>query len=103
MLTYEMILDGTHSPAEVRAAVEEACGAAGLTATSTGTLKTYPGSVHWHYRSGKERGVLEITHWPRENRLWLSTRPGRDADWVLDALHELGELLSARLGGMPIA
>ena len=41
------------------AVIEAACAAEGLRLTLKGTLKQYPGRVHWHYKRGKEAGTLE--------------------------------------------
>ena len=62
--------------------VEKACSRNGLKQTLLTTLKSYPGSTHWHYKKGTARGTLEITWWPKKRNLWLSSRVGRDADWI---------------------
>ena len=50
-------------------------------------------------KRGKQRGVLEATYWPRENRAWLSYRSGRDADWIPDAIRQFQRLVEKRLPG----
>ena len=67
-------------------AIERACEAAGLVIATKGTLRAYPGSVHWHFKKGADAGTLEATYWPRERRAWLSVHGGRDADWIDQAL-----------------
>jgi hypothetical protein len=52
----------------------------GLTKT-TGELKKYPGSTHWHFRIPGHSGTLECTWWPSMNRLWLAVHGNRQADW----------------------
>ncbi len=32
-----------------------------LTVTLRGTLASYSGSIHWHFKNGKARGTLELT------------------------------------------
>lgn len=84
-------------PPNIAETVEQVCADAGLTATLVGTLKSYPGSTHWHFKKGRERGVLEITVHPGEHRLWLSARPGRDAPWIAEAFRDIGEKLRTQL------
>ena len=65
------------------AAIERACMAAGLVIAMRGTLRTYRGCVHWHFKNVDERrGTLEATYWPRERRAWFSVQSGRDAGWI---------------------
>jgi len=49
-------------------------------------------------KRGKQRGVLEATYWPGENRAWLTYRSGRDADWIPAAIRQFQRLLNARIG-----
>ncbi len=54
-------------------------------------LKQYPGSVHWHLSKRGKTGTLEVTWWPKQNRLWLQIRENREAPWqqnIVDALTE---------------
>ena len=41
--------------------IEHVCLAESLTLTQRGTLASYPGCTHWHFKQGKARGVLELT------------------------------------------
>lgn len=66
--------------------VEAMATRAGLTKGLRRTLKTYPGSVHWHLTKPGERGVLEVTWWPASRRLWLKVHPMREADWIDEAI-----------------
>ena len=52
----------------------------GLSVTLRDTLKSFPGSIHWHLKQGKSRGVLEVTVW--KDRAWLSVQDGRTGDWI---------------------
>ena len=68
-------------PADVKldkaeAIIEAACSAEGLRLTLNGTLKQYPGCVHWHYKRGSEPGTLEITLWAVKRRLWFKVSAG---------------------------
>ena len=81
------------------AVIEESC-RLGLTISCDGSLSKNPGSRHWHLRNGKRPGTLEVTHWPREQRLWVSYHSNRTGDgWVIEFAHRLAENLAARLGG----
>ncbi len=54
----------------------------GLTRHSRGTLKSYPGCIHWHWKNGKLPGTLEVTLWPTKRRLWFKVQAGRRAEWI---------------------
>lgn len=69
--------------------VEAACAAQRLYPTLKGTLKTYPGGIHWHYQKAGQRGTLEITLWPRQRRLWFKVAAGRKGDWNDEAIARL--------------
>jgi hypothetical protein len=75
--------------AEVEEVIERCCAAAGLRTQLKGTLAAYPGSVHWHFKRGREPGTLEVTWWPRERRAWISVHANRGAPWVEELLPEL--------------
>jgi hypothetical protein len=62
--------------------VEQVCITAGLQLSLKGTLAQYPGSVHWHFKQGGQRGTLELTWWEKENRLWFKVAAGRSAAWI---------------------
>ena len=68
---------------------EAALIAENLTVTLKTGLAQYPGSVHWHIKRGKARGVLEATWWEAQNRFWLKVAAGRTADWIEDAAARL--------------
>jgi hypothetical protein len=61
---------------------EAAAADCGLTIALRGTLKTYPGCIHWHFKSGAQRGTLELTWWPKTRRLWIKVHAGRTAPWI---------------------
>jgi hypothetical protein len=71
-------------------AIDRAIDVAGLTITLRGSLKAYPGCVHWHLKTGRESGTLEITFWPREQRAWFSIQNGRKARWIGEKMNALG-------------
>jgi hypothetical protein len=69
--------------------IEACCSAINLTQTLRGTLGKYLGCTHWHYKNGKAKGVLEITLWPHQHRLWFVIHENRKADWIDDAASQL--------------
>ncbi len=73
--------------------VEEACSAIGLELTMKGSLKSLPDNLHWHYKMGKQTGVLEITWMLNENKLILTCKKNRKGDWIIKAVEELKQAL----------
>src|SRR5256885_476488 len=53
-----------------------------LRATKRMTLRTYPGSVHWHFKRSAAAGTMEVTMWPQRQRVWISVQSRRSADWI---------------------
>ena len=76
--------------------IERATSDHGLRLASRGTLKRYPGCVHWHYKNGNERGTLEITLWSQRNRLWFKVQSGRRAPWIDQMLPRLKRTLERK-------
>ena len=64
--------------------IEEAAAHYGLHIRMRGTLRTYPGSQHWHVQKPGERGTLEVTLWPTGKRVWFSVQAGRRAEWIVE-------------------
>src|SRR5436190_24234285 len=77
--------------------VERICGDAGLTLTMKGSLATFPGSIHWHYKSGKQKGTLELTLFASAHRLWAKVQTGRQASWIDDIVPTLKRSLEKEL------
>jgi hypothetical protein len=73
------------TPAAI-ARIENAVNAHGLTITSRGSLKSYPGCTHWHCKRGREKGTLEITFWPAKKRAWFKVQAAREAPWIDELL-----------------
>lgn len=84
------IPDSVERPAVVRV-VEQVCTSNDLTCSLKGTLVSYPGSVHWHFKRGKQKGILEITWWQGEHRLWFKVAGGRRSAWILESIPQLKE------------
>ena len=77
--------------------VEMVCKDAGLTLTMRGSLATYPGRIHWHYKSGKQKGTLELTMLVEARRLWAKVHSGRQAPWIDEMLPALKRSLEEKL------
>ncbi len=61
-----------------------------LSCTMRGTLAGYPGCVHWHFKRGEEKGVVEVTLW--KGNAWVTVQAGRSTAEV--------EALAERLAGL---
>lgn len=99
MTVWEVPVAGWSSPDAIERVVEHAAAEHGLTATLKGVLASYPDSVHWHWKRGKERGVLEVTLWASGRRLWLSVHSGRTGSWTADTAERMYRALTDLLAG----
>ena len=86
MEEFDVAFDRNRDPI---ALVETSCHEMKLKLHSKGTLKTYAGCTHWHYKLSPSPGTLEITYWPEKDRLWLKIHNRRRAQWIDDSLSEL--------------
>jgi hypothetical protein len=77
--------------------IEESCAASHLTCTLKATLTKYPGSVHWHFKQEKQKGILEITWWKKEQRLWFKVADNRTGEWISVSLPKLKEEIEKQL------
>ena len=101
-MTYDEIdLPRSVSLADAARAIEEACEAEGLRVGSRDTLASHPGSIHWHYKKGREAGTLEVTLLNRERRILLSVAEKRVAPWSESAMENISETLINRLQRSP--
>jgi hypothetical protein len=82
---------------DVDSTIESTCIAEGLQIGMKGTLASFPGSTHWHFKRPKERGTLEITLFPRDGRIWAQVQDGRRADWIDLCLAKIQRTIEARL------
>jgi hypothetical protein len=85
--------DVTHVASIVEAAINDAA----LTVTLRDSLRTYPGSIHWHAQRPSERGTLEITVWPQQRRLWFKVARNRQAPWIDQVIPRLTGAIEAGL------
>jgi hypothetical protein len=100
MIEREVSVPKGLDPARVEHTVAACCAADDLRNTLKGTLARYPGSVHWHYSQPRERGTLEITWWPRGERLWFKVSAGRSARWITARLPALQQALEMALSAL---
>ena len=89
----EIALTCPRAPERVETAVQRAAEAVSAQVTLTGTLKSYPGSRHWHIQAPPRRGTVEVTFWPERNALWVSVHANRMGEWAGEAASALAEAL----------
>jgi hypothetical protein len=77
--------------------IESVISGAGLRQTLKGTLRGYPGCVHWHFAKNGATGTLEVTLWPAQRRAWFSVQARRGADWIDESLPRLRLALEREL------
>ena len=66
--------------------IEKICARRGLLLATKGSLSSYPGSVHWHYKRQSHQGTLELTLFARDRRVWAKVQDGRKAPWIDEEL-----------------
>ena len=93
-----MLLHDVDLPAEIPLGdaarlVESMAEAEGLRITLRGTLAQHPGSLHWHFKRGREPGTLEVTLLQRERCIRLAVQAGRIGPWTTGAIERLAAAL----------
>jgi hypothetical protein len=78
---------------EVERSIDAAIAAVGLRIALRGTLKKHAGCVHWHVKSGREAGTLEITFEPQPLRAWFTIHDGRNGSWIKDKARRLARAI----------
>lgn len=79
-------IDVTPPPSDPTSFVVSFASRHGLRIVSEGSLKGYPGCVHWHLRKPGVSGTLEATWWPAKKRFWLKVARNRTSLWIDEAL-----------------
>lgn len=102
MQTFDIPLPADRDLRPVPEMVAAVSAAHGLTLSLQSTLSSYPGSYHWHYRRGRERGTLEITFWPARRRLWLKIAAGRTSAAIAALLPRLHSALVEAGQALPV-
>jgi len=96
--TTEIIVRRKPTDGSIVKAVEAAAASLGLRIALRTSTRTYPGSIHWHFKKvGEPRGTLELTYWPETKRLWVKVHRGRRAKWIAGSLADLAEEVARRL------
>jgi hypothetical protein len=72
----EVAVNPAGTEEQLVALIEEAAAHYGLQMRMKGTLRTYPGCLHWHFQKPGERGTLEGTIWPAGKRAGSQSRRG---------------------------
>ena len=93
----EVVVDPVGSEEQLAALIEEAAAHYGLRLRMKGTLRTYPGSEHWHFQKPGERGTLEVTLWPAGKRVWFSVQAGRRAAWIAEMIPPMKTWIEGQL------
>lgn len=91
MIEVELQIPDSVEPEAVLWIVEQVCASNVLTCSLRGTLVSYPGSIHWHFKRDQQRGTLEITWWESGHRLWFKVARGRTSEWMLTNIPQLKE------------
>ncbi len=86
MKTFDLPIPKNCSEKQLITQFEGTVKSCGLTIASRGTLKTIPGSVHWHLKSGTESGTLEATLIYKQARCFLVYHDNRFAEWIPSAI-----------------
>lgn len=97
MIEVELVITANAKGEAVVKVVEQVCISNDLTCARKGTLASYPGCVHWHYKKDGQKGTLEITWWEVENRLWFKVAKGRMGKWIDEAMIELKKQIEVSL------
>jgi hypothetical protein len=90
METFDIPIAASRDPAVLIEIIERATSEAGLLAQRQ-TLRSYPGSTHWHFKQPGASGTLELTYWPQTGRLWFTVHANRRAEWIAAAMAALRE------------
>jgi hypothetical protein len=77
--------------------IERACAESGLLVGMKGSLASYPGCVHWHYKKPNQKGTLELPLYGKESRLWAQVQDGRKAAWIEVELPRLQRAIEREL------
>jgi hypothetical protein len=97
MQTIEIELPPAIDLSQAAKIMEATLVAAGLEIALRGTLRTFPGCIHWHARNPGRPGTLELTLWPSQRRAWITIQRGRAAEWIARKLPEVQAALRLQL------
>jgi hypothetical protein len=89
MKTFDLPIPDGCTEKELIESFEKIVMECGLTVASRGTLKTLPGSVHWHFKHQNDSGTLEATLQFNKGRFFLTYHDNRFADWIPDTVQQI--------------
>ncbi len=98
MNTAEVKLPSAADLRSVEGLVQKTCTARGLEMAMKTSLKSYPGSAHWHFRKGNQPGTIEIIFWKDGRRLWIAVHSNRAGSWTAEEMRGLKSELQEKLG-----
>ncbi|HTL29730.1 MAG TPA: hypothetical protein VL282_10930 [Tepidisphaeraceae bacterium] len=81
MREWEVKVGRSWDDAAIAEVIESVATYMDLTIALKGTLRKYPGSVHWHFKKRRRLGTIELTISPEQKRVWLSVKSGRFFGW----------------------
>ena len=70
--------------------IETLCQQLDLTLTMKTSLKTLPPNIHWHFKKGKEKGVLEITLFTGTGKVEFANKKNRGGEWIDEVVKKFG-------------
>lgn len=96
MLTYRVMSERLNEikPLDeemVCAEIERIATGFALTVTERTTLSTKKGSYHWHFKKGQEKGVLEITYWPKRGEVLIEIHDNRRTEWNMAMIEPMAK------------
>jgi hypothetical protein len=97
MQNIELELPPTTNLSAAEKAIDITLAALGLEVALRGTLKKFPGCIHWHAKNPGQSGTLELTLWPQQHRAWITIQSGRAAKWIAERLPEVQDAIYQHL------
>jgi hypothetical protein len=79
--------------------IEEIINQFELIVTQRSPLSTLKGSTHYHLKIGKQAGLLEVTYWPSQKRLWVEIHDNRRSEWNQAMIRPFSEALAECFSG----
>jgi hypothetical protein len=97
VIRFDLYFPDAASTQKIEAWLQEQARSAQLQLRGPTSLKTIPGSLHWHITAGKHAGTLEVTIDPGRRVVTITVHANRRGTWAGDAAeawaHALSEVL----------
>ncbi len=84
---------------EVAKEIDDSIQQFNLTISLKTTLSTKKGSIHWHLKQEKKKGVLEVTYWPKKQQIWLEIHDNRRYEWNVNVIAPLANAIAHAFDG----